>query len=283
MYFSTMLINSFLVLFLFMFAFGEAQITCLPADRALYQIKMESFKEIDAVKFGDSLVAIGKSFLGTPYVEKTLEIGAKETLVINLQGLDCTTFVENVLAFAHTLRTPEPLFQDFIKNLETIRYRGGVLNGYPSRLHYFTEWIRDNEKKVLVKNITPDLGGISVEKPINFMGTHRTLYPYLKDDENYRRIKEMETELAKEPLCYLPQKNIPEQEKQLQSGDIIALVTSIKGLDVTHTGFAIKKPNGRIHLLHASISGEVKISEEPLVDYLKKVKNNIGIIVARPI
>ena len=283
MYFSGMIRNCILIFLFSSFTFAIGQVTCSPADRALFNIKMESLKKINASSMGNRIIAVGTSFLGTPYVEKTLEVGEKETLVINLKGFDCTTFVENVLAFATTLNTDEKLFTEFTKNLETIRYRNGDLDGYPSRLHYFTDWIRDNEKIGLVKDITPDLDGRTLEKPINFMGTHRELYPFLKDDENFKRIQETEAELAKEVLCYLPQNEIQNQEHQIQPGDIIALATSIKGLDVTHTGFAIKQPNGRIHLLHASSSGEVKITKEPLADYLKNIKSNIGILVARPL
>lgn len=252
----------------------NAQITYSPIDSILFYSKLKDLK-------GDSIVDIGKSFLDTPYVEKTLEIGDTETLVVNLRGFDCTTYVENVLAFGLLLQNNQTDFEGFTKNLETIRYRNSVLDGYPSRLHYFTEWIRNNEQKGLVKNITVELDGIETNKSINFMGTHRALYPFLKDDENYEAIQAVEIELAKESLCILPQDKIESKEHLIQSGDIIALATSIKGLDVTHTGFAIKQ-NGRIHLLHASSSGSVRITEEPLVDYLKKIKSNTGIIVARP-
>ncbi|GMN07710.1 hypothetical protein MTsPCn5_30990 [Croceitalea sp. MTPC5] len=272
-----------LALFIFIFYNGLSQITFDPADKTIFTQKMEAFKNAEDSKSENPLILVGTSFLGTPYIEKTLEIGEKESLVVNLRGLDCTTFVENVLAFNLLLKDGKNDFLDFAEKIETIRYRNEELDGYPSRLHYFTDWIRNNEQKGLLKDITNELGGISVEKPIDFMGTHRELYPFLKDDDNYQRILETEAELAKKALCYLPQADIPKQEENLQSGDIIALATSIKGLDVTHTGIAIKQPNGRIHLLHASISGTVKITEEPLVDYLKKVKNNIGIIVARPL
>lgn len=261
---------------------GYGQITCTPKDSSLFRYKMADLVQLREHSTGDSVIAIGKSFLTTPYVEKTLEIGEKETLVVNLRGLDCTTFVENVLAFGLTLKTEDQSFQKFADNLQTIRYRNGVLDGYPSRLHYFTDWIRNNEKKGFVKDITSDLDGTISEKAINFMGTHRSLYPFLKDDENFAAIQKIETELAKETLCILPQDEIAGQEHLIQSGDIIALATSIKGLDVTHTGFAIRQPDGRIHLLHASSSGQVEITEQPLVDYLKKIKSNIGIIVARP-
>ena len=213
---------------------------------------------------------------------KSREIGETETLVVNLRGLDCTTFVENVLAFSLLIKDNKSEIQDFTKALKTIRYRDGFLDGYSSRLHYFTEWIRNNNEKGLVKDITTDLGGEIQQKAINFMGTHRELYPFLADDTNFNTILEVEARLAKETICVLPQNRIASQEHNIKNGDIIALTTSITGLDVTHTGLAIKV-NDRLHLLHASSSGEVKITNEPLVDYLKKIKSNTGIIVARPL
>ncbi len=278
-----MIIRALIVFFVVCASTLNAQISCSPKDSTLFYSKLEGLKGIEGGSYGDSVVDIGKTFLDTPYVEKTLEIGEKENLVVNLRGFDCTTYVENVLAFGLLVRNKQTDFDSFIKNLETIRYRNGILDGYPSRLHYFTDWIRNNESKGLVKDITNDLGGTEVKKPINFMGTHRSLYPFLKDDENFENMLKVEKELAKQSLCILPQEQIESCESRIQSGDIIALATSIKGLDVTHTGFAIRQPNGRIHLLHASSSGSVRITKEPLVDYLKKIKSNIGIIVARPV
>lgn len=243
---------------------------------------MTELSQMDLNNTPNNIIAIGQTFLKTQYVEKTLEIGEKETLVINLRGLDCTTFVENVLAFSLLLKDSIQDFNAFANIIKTIRYRDGILESYSSRLHYFTEWIRNNNEKGLVQDITPELGGKEVEKPINFMGTHRDLYPFLSDESNYQEILDAERELAKEPICVLPQNEINSQEHNIKDGDIIALATSIKGLDVTHTGFAITI-NERIHLLHASISGEVKITEKPLIDYLKKIKSNTGIIVARPL
>lgn len=259
------------------------QITCSSLDKSIFAEKMATFKNIGTSSLGDTITAIGTSFLDIPYVEKTLEVGDTETLVVNFSGLDCTTFVENVMAFALMAKNQQDDFANFTEHLKTIRYRNGDLNGYPSRLHYFTEWIRNNQKKGLVKDITAEIGGVALEKSIDFMGTHRNLYPFLANEENFRAMQEVERKLAEEKLCYLPKEEIRNKEHLIQSGDIIALATSIKGLDVTHTGIAIHQPDGRLHLLHASSkNGEVEISEEPLVDYLKDIKSNIGIIVARP-
>ncbi|MFS4446298.1 N-acetylmuramoyl-L-alanine amidase-like domain-containing protein [Maribacter sp. 2307UL18-2] len=259
------------------------QITCSPADKEAFENKTIEIDGLLEADFGKTMVAVGKTFLEIPYVAKTLEIGDTETLVINLQGLDCTTYVENVLAFSTSLRDGKADFDSFIDVLKTIRYKDGKLDGYGSRLHYFTEWIRNNDQKGLVKDITSEIGGIAIQKDINFMGTHRELYPFLKDDRNFEKILATEKELAKESFCYLPQDQIEANEHLIQTGDIIALATSIKGLDVTHTGIATREKDGRIHLLHASTgSMQVEVSQLPLADYLKKVNKNIGIMVVRP-
>ncbi|WP_339840514.1 N-acetylmuramoyl-L-alanine amidase-like domain-containing protein [uncultured Maribacter sp.] len=260
------------------------QITCSPKDKAAVEEKINTIERMLQSNYGNTLVSVGKTFVTTPYVAKTLEIGDTETLVVNLQGLDCTTFVENVLAFSMLLRQQEYSFDAFINNLEIIRYKDGVLDGYASRLHYFSEWIANNAEKTLVKDITGEIGGIEITKDIDFMSTHRNLYPYLADDLNFAKIKDSEDYLKNQIICVLAQNKIAENEHLIQSGDIIALATSINGLDVTHTGIATREIDGRIHLLHASTgSMEVEVSKLPLADYLKNIKSNIGIMVARPL
>lgn len=259
------------------------QITCSPKDSTAVESKLVEIDGMYQGDFGTTMVNIGKSFMQTPYVAKTLEIGDTETLVVNLQGLDCTTFVENVLAFSLLLRQQEMSFDAYLKNLEIIRYKNGSLNGYASRLHYFSEWIANNAEKGLLKDITGEIGGAAITKDINFMSTHRDLYPFLADDVNFSKIKASENYLNNQAICVLAQDDIAANEHLIQTGDIIALATSINGLDVTHTGIATREKDGRIHLLHASTgSMEVEVSKKPLADYLKGIKSNTGIMVARP-
>ncbi len=156
------------------------------------------------------------------------------------------------------------------------------MGGYCSRLHYFSEWIADNERRGHVRNITRELGGIELEKTLNFMSTHRDAYPRLvESEENYECILAVESRLRDLPLYYIPQDSIHTIYDRLQTGDIIATATDIEGLDVTHTGLVYKQPDGGTGLIHASLSGEVKISLD-LESYIQGVKQQIGIIVARP-
>lgn len=258
------------------------EVLCSPEDRRAFENKIQDLENIPVQNTGALLVAIGNSFIGTPYVAGTLEVSENESLVINLRGLDCTTFVENVLAFGILLKKGNPDFENYTKVLQRIRYRDGQLNGYPSRLHYFSEWITNNETKGLVKEMTSIIGGVSLEKARNFMTVHRELYPHLESSENYEIMIQIEKTLREQPIYYLPVKALASGEKAIQHGDIIALATSIEGLDVTHTGIASREADGRIYLLHASSKGQVELSQIPLVDYLGGVKNNTGILVARP-
>ena len=68
----------------------------------------------------------------------------------------------------------------------------------------------------------------------------------------------------------------------MHDGDIISILTNIKGLDTQHIGFAVWHKDG-LHLLNAS-SIHKKVVEEPMTlrQYLGKHKTMTGIRVCRP-
>lgn len=53
--------------------------------------------------------------LGVPYVAGTLDEGKEENLVVHLDKVDCTTFVETVLALALADKDKERNFGSFKK------------------------------------------------------------------------------------------------------------------------------------------------------------------------
>ncbi len=273
---------SFILALLFTVILQSQEVVCSAEDRDAFSAKIEEIKHIRDQNPGSLLASVGRTFLETPYVAGTLEIGDSEQLVINLSGLDCTTFVENVLAFSILIREDDSSFENYTQALQKIRYRDGQLTGYASRLHYFSEWIRDNEEKGLVKDMAFKLGGVPSGKVLNFMTSHRDLYPRLSATQAFEEMQAIEQKLESEPYYFIPGGVLVSKVKELKHGDIIALATNINGLDVTHTGIVFKKKNGEFHLLHASSRGQVEISEKPLLEYLAGVKSNTGILVARP-
>lgn len=231
---------------------------------------------------GEIMQTIGQQFKGAPYVAGMLDEPATETLICRLDGFDCVTFVETALAMGRGIQAQDYTYEAFARHVRDQRYRGGTMDGYCSRLHYFSEWIADNEARGTVRNITRELGGVLLDKRIDFMGTHRDSYPRLAaSDSLYQCILDMEGRLAEMDLYYIPQDRIRSVYPKLQAGDIIATATNIDGLDVTHTGLVFANPDGSKGFLHASTTGGVKVSPD-LQSYVQNNKSQIGIVVARP-
>jgi hypothetical protein len=227
------------------------------------------------------VLEIGKFFLGTPYAAGTLDTKGPEQVVVNLREFDCVTFVETVFALAWAARSGKRSFEFFRIFLGKIRYRSGRLRGYPSRLHYFSDWIHDNQKKGMVRNVTAEIGEERLRKVVNFMTTHPDLYPRLKDVANLQRTKSVERAISRRSLFFVPKKALRHWEDRLRDGDIIAITTRTRGLDVEHVGIAARVKN-RIHLLHASSKeGKVVISKETVYRYLMQASSRSGIMVAR--
>lgn len=233
---------------------------------------------------GDLVATVGRYYLGHPYKAKSLERAGDETLIVDLTGLDCTTFVETSLAMARTIHQGQLNFDGFVHELQRIRYRDGVVAGYPSRLHYFSDWLYDNGRKGLVEEITETLGGERQPLTVSFMTQHTQAYMQLKDPANVTAMRAIEAEVSGRAHYQVPRDRIAGIEPKLQTGDIIALVPTIAGLDVAHVGLAIRENDGRIHFLNAPMAGRrVEISKEPLAEMLKDRKNYLGIRIARPL
>lgn len=221
-----------------------------------------------------------KLFLQSKYAANTLSGNDKEQLVVNLQEFDCATFVENILAFS--LIENDFTYDDFVYNLENLRYRNGKLINYVSRLHYFADWIYDNQQKEILVNISKSIGGVLINKKVDFMGKHLNLYPELEGNKMFQeKIFDIQKEINSREMYFIPQDDIVNIENKILNGDIIAITTKVNGLIVSHTGFAIFI-NNRLHLLHASSEHKkVIVSKIPLSDMLKRNKLQTGIIVSR--
>jgi hypothetical protein len=240
-------------------------------------------KNLSEKPIGDVLVEIGKTFLGLDYEAFTLEKGETEQLVIHLTGLDCYTFFESSLVFARCIKKGKTTFEDYQKELENIRYRSGKINDYPSRLHYASDWLYDNDKRGNVKDITKQIGGMEFSKQTNFMSSNSDLYKQLKNNPKFvQAIRTIEDSINSRNYYYIPENFIECVEDSIQNGDIILLTASADGLDISHTGMAVKMDDGRIHFMHAPLRGKkLQITAQPLADYVKIIDRHTGIMVGR--
>lgn len=243
-------------------------------------IKTVLRRSSETTPMGDLMIIIGTYFLGFPYIGKTLEEEA-ERLVINLREFDCFTFVENATALARLVKIGKIDFNDYMAALKRVRYRDGRVSGYTSRLHYFSDWFIDNEKKGIVRAITNENVGKPLHKAINYMTTHRDNYHGLRSDRAFKKMAVFEKNLSERPLYYIPKAEFGQRENVIENGDIIALTTGIEGLDVMHVGLAVFLDR-EIHLLHASdIEKQVVISDMSLFEYLSGRETMTGFMVGR--
>lgn len=254
------------------------------------KVRWAAERGLDTVPMGTAVAELGRTFVGTTYTPGTLEAPGDEHLVINLRELDCVTFIENVWALNRFLRSegvaaladPASARSAYESHLRAIRYRDGVLAGYPSRLHYFSDWLTNHEDRGHLQLITASLGGVADAEPIDFMSTHPDAYRQLAEPDVLQAIRDREAYLnGRGPRIYLPQPAIAAVEGEIRDGDLIAATSTVEGLDIAHTGIALHI-DGRLHLLHAPLVGrDVEISELPLADRIAGIGGQDGIVVAR--
>jgi hypothetical protein len=245
---------------------------------------------LDTVPLGAAIARLGETFVGATYTPGTLEVPGPERVVINLREFDCVTFIENLLAMTRFIReggvalladraSAEARYAGYLMN---IRYRGGVIGGYPSRLHYFSEWLSDNASRGRLRLLARELGGVEDAEPLGFMSAHPAGYRQMTEPGVPEAIRAMEQRLNEGAArWYLPEDRIETAAPGIRDGDLIAATSTLPGLDVAHTGIALWR-DGRLHLLHAPLVGKsVEISVLPLAQRITELKTQDGIMVAR--
>lgn len=245
------------------------------------------------VPIGKGAIRAGELAAGTPYRPGTLEQylvdggspTGPEPLTLSLSQFDCVTVVESCLGVARVAaRYGEPTWERFGTEIERMRYRDGKRTSYSSRLHYFSEWIRDGQRRGLCRDLGQELGGVDDTRPLRFMSEHAQAYPAMKDPQVVEQITSMEEKLDGQPRWVVPTDKIAGVADRIQSGDVLAFATGIPGLDVTHAAFAYRGGDAVLRVLHAPLSGGVvEITRSTLPQYVQAIKRATGVLVARPL
>lgn len=230
-------------------------------EGGLTEIMAESSKLGGA---GARINFISEKFLGTLYVGSTLtgDVNTPEVFTIDLEGMDCFTYIDYVEAMSLSGSFPE--FKD---TLRKIRYRDGVV-AFRNRNHFYSDWPINNYE--FVEDVTSVLGGektMEVSKNLN-----------LKSDGTYYLPG---IPVINRTVYYIPSGGLDSAVlNKLMSGDFVGIYTDKEGLDVSHTGIIIKK-DGKVFLRHASSKEKnQKVVDENLSEYMK---NKPGLVVYRPL
>lgn len=273
---------------------SDAEAGLVTLSRVFAQSADQWQPRVAPVTFEEAYHAFYDGKSGTPYVASTLEPKAspadpehyKEPLIVQLDGVDCTTYVEYVTA-ARLARVTKPSATDsvFTAYLQALRYRHGIRGNYATRKHYFSEWISDAEAQGLLRDVTSQLKGAQpLTKTIDFMSQNTRFYPQLQQSETMlNEVRNVEKQLSAEPVAYIPVSSITKAYAQMQHGDIVAFLTKTNGLDVQHVGFVWKPtPDASPRLMHASSAQkQVVVDARSIADYAKSQKSISGIRVVR--
>lgn len=241
------------------------------ADRRIFTEAVSALEKYSELPEDELLVKCALYFMGTPYVAGTIE-NIPERLTINLHQTDCILFVEMCMGFVQVIQMDHPTFDDFCGVIQKMRYRGGLVEGYDSRIHYTSEWIQQNQDNGLLTEITAKMGVPRKEK-FSYMSSHPDSYRQLKDSHDLTiRIKRMEDRLtAAGPYYYIPNDMLKKavNENKINDGDILCFVTPIEGVDISHVGIAYRQ-KGELHFIHASSKEKkVVVEKKTLIDYAK--------------
>ena len=280
-----MSLNNYLYILVFL-SFGLGIFyTSESEEKRIVKISKKAEKENwSSLPFGEIIVNVGKEFVGVPYVGGTLDKDEIESCTIEMDKLDCVTFFELSLAIADAIITEDDFdLNSLFDRIQYSRYKDGVIDGYESRLHYTSDWIIDNIEKGVINDITADLGGVPLKVNVFFMSKNSDKYPKLKGKkELIKKIKSIESEINSSEMFYIPKDNISEIMDELESGDVVAFVTTIDGLDYGHVGL-INKEDGIARLMHASTTAKKVLIDKPLDEYIDGVSKFTGITILRPI
>jgi hypothetical protein len=267
----------------------------LPLDKTF--IGQEKFQQLmnrgfragwAKLPLGERVNKFALALRGTPYVNYTLELhDTVEAASVNMAGMDCWTLFEIALCMGRLVALHPPPYspQEMLRLVEMDRYRDGRCTGrFDSRLHHLEDWIRDNERRGLVKDITPSLGGKKLHRRMAYMGKKPHLYRQLRADPSLvPAFIRVENELSRRGITYVPRSQVPRIESKLRNGDIICIVTNWHETYTSHVGIASRDSNGVLRFLHASRNHREVVLDDRLSDYLNKFSTHAGIFVARPL
>lgn len=235
---------------------------------------------------GPLMTHFARQLLGLPYVAQTLEAGDTERLVVNLRQLDCTTYVETVLALTLCARDGERTYGQYCRRLAAIRYAEGRVD-YRYRLHYFSSWILWGEQQGRVSEVQQTAAPFTrvQQVTVNYMSAHTDRYPMLvRHPEWVPAIIAREKEVTGLRRRYIPKseiRNTQAMRRAVHDGDILAITTSKAGLDIAHVGIAVWHRDG-LHLINASqIHGRTVEESMTLRQYMKRHPSQTGIRVIR--
>ncbi len=200
------------------------------------------------------MAIITSHLLGRPYISNPLPGSARtrERMLVRMDGFDCVTFVESVLALALSASPT-----DLALYLRRIRYLDGQVSWW-TRNHYMSLWLERNQQAGHLRLLDGE--------------------PWITEDHP-RLLSCLPgfPPLAR-TLTYLPLELAHTITPNTEDGDIVLFVSQRNDLDTFHLGLLF---TGEGLLLRHAARSAGSVIQEPFTAFLDR--NQLpGIILARP-
>lgn len=225
--------------------------------RGLNRRKVEHLlrRAASSSSISERMDGLSRQFLGAPYRSNPLigSAGEAEVFVAAIDGFDCVTYVESVLALARASTVA-----DFAETLREIRYDKGLVQ-WRRRNHYMTSWMRNNARQGIIA-------------PVSIAGVPAV---------SRNRVLNVLPGLAPRPIrirC-VPKSSAASLVARMKTGDLIFFVSTRRNLDVFHLGVVIAE--GRTMLLRHASRSQGRVVEQELEEFLK-MNRMAGIVAMRP-
>ncbi len=211
---------------------------------------------------GPRIEFLSRQFLGVPYGAERL-VGTADTpeaLTINLAALDCYTYLDYVEALRRSAA-----FDDFPGQVTAVRYLHGEVS-WRSRRHFFSDWVSGDAGPV--RDATAHVGGdatVFARKELNRGEDGGVLLAGIP--------------VVERTIAYIPAERLDETfMRRLATGDYLGVYAEAMGLDVSHAGIAVHRPDGPYFRHASTLRGQRRVVEVPLLDYFRKTP---GMVVYR--
>lgn len=212
---------------------------------------------------GERTASLSCRLLGISYEASTLKgsSDSAEVFVINLEGVDCFTFLDYVEAMRRSSSYPE-----FVETLKKVRYKEGKVS-FSDRNHFFTDWVETHS--AFIEDVTGNVGAekaAEVRKLLNRKKDGSAFVPGIGAFE--RQITFIPTDAIDDAVI-----------SRMKTGDYAGIYSGEQGLDVSHVGI-ISKEGQTVKFRHASSApGKRMVIDD---DFLEYMKDKPGIIILRP-
>ncbi len=230
-----------------------APVTVSAVDRRLIQQLLKESQGFGTLR--ERLNFLSQRLLGHPYLIHPL-IGSPsqpEQFVTRMDGFDCVTYLETVLALANARDV-----ESYLQRLRTLRYVGGEIS-YAKRLHYTTNWHRVNVQRGFLQDLTANEGSVERTKILS------ALAGFAPQTQTFR---------------YYPKTKLNAATRWLQDGDLIYFVSARQGLDTYHVGMLFRVGDQWV-MRHAARS-QGQVTEQPLTEFFQRNRMS-GFMLARPV